>query len=124
MSSQKILWGAIVFSTLIYVVIAYSLAPEPVRPFEESVRAPMTLGMYAAAFAMFVAALVLPARSSQSPARTKMILALALFESCAVLGLAAAFLQHDWRLIIPPWLASLIGFVREWPREDITSPQA
>ena len=30
----------------------------------------------------------------------------------------AAFLQHDWRLYVPAWIASLIGFMREFPRDE------
>lgn len=123
MSQQKILWSAIAFSTFIYVVIAYSLAPVPARPFGESVREVVTLALYGAAFAMFVAAMVIPPLIAQPP-RVKMIVSLALFEACALLGLVAAILQHDWRLIFPPWIASLIGFVRQWPGGDVSAPGA
>ena len=123
MSQQRIIWGAIVFSTVIYLFVAYSLAPVPVRPFQESVRTPITLAMYAAALAGFIAALVVPSMLQQ-PQRVKMIAALALFESCAVFGLMAAILHKDWRLYIPAWIAALIGFLREWPREDVSSPAA
>ena len=122
MSQQRIIWFAIVFSTVLYAVIAYMMAPVPPRPFEESVRATLTLAMYAAAFMTFVAALLMPGRLPQSASRQKMILAMAMFEACAILGLVAAFLQHDWRLYVPAWIAALIGFVREYPRDEITSP--
>lgn len=122
MSQQKIIWTAIVFSTFFYVVIAYSFGPNPTATFTESVSDTLTLAMYAAAFASFMAAMVIPALAVRSPARTKMIMALALFEACSVFGLLAAFLRHDWRLIVAPWIASLVGFMREWPGNDVQSP--
>ena len=122
MSQQRIIWFAIVFSTVIYAVIAYVMAPVPPRPFQESLRSAITLLMYAAAFIDFIAALLMPGRLPQNPPHKKMILAMAMFESCAILGLLAAFLQQDWRLYVPAWIAALIGFVREFPRDEVTSP--
>ncbi len=122
MSQQRIIWFAIVFSTVIYAVIAYVMAPVPARPFEESVRSTLTLALYAVAFMAFIAALLMPGRLPQSASRQKMIVAMAMFEACAILGLVAAFVQHDWRLYVPAWIAALIGFVREFPRDEITSP--
>ena len=121
MSQQRIIWVAMVFSTVVYFFVAYSLAPVPARPFQESVRTPITLAMYAGAIAGFIAALVFPGMLQQ-PQRVKMISALGLFESCAIFGLMAAILLKDWRLYVPAWIAALIGFLREWPRDEITSP--
>lgn len=123
MSQQRIIWGAIVFSTVIYLFVVYSLAPVPARPFQESVRTTITLAMYAAGFASFIAALVVPGLLRQ-PQRVKFITAMALFESCAICGLMAAFLHKDWRLYVPAWIVALIGFLREWPSEEINSPAA
>ena len=122
MTQQRIIWFALVVSTVMYAVIAYTLAPVPPRPFEESVRSTFTLAMYAAAFIEFIAALLLPGRLPQLDSRQKMIVSMAMFESCAVFGLVAAFVQHDWRVYVPAWIAALIGFVREYPRDEITSP--
>ncbi len=124
MNNPKIVWFGIAFSTVIYLVIAYTMAPVPSRPFAESVRTTLTLSLYAAAFAVFIAALVLPSLLAQSPAHQKMIVALAMFEACAIFGLLAAFLQQDWRLYVPVWMAALIGFVREFPRDNVSSPAA
>lgn len=122
--APKIIWFAIAMSTVIYLVIAYTMAPVPPRPFAESVRTTLTLVLYGAAFAAFIAALVIPSLLTRSPARQKMIVALAIFEACAIFGLLAAFMQHDWRLYVPPWIAALIGFVREFPRDEVSSPVA
>jgi MFS family permease len=122
MTQQRIIWFALVASTVMYAVIVYTLAPVPPRPFEESVRSTFTLAMYALAFMEFIAALILPGRLPQADSRKKMIVAMAMFESCAIFGLVAAFVQHDWRVYVPAWIAALIGFVREWPREEVTSP--
>ena len=122
MRQQRIIWFAIVFSTVIYAVIAYTMAPVPPRPFEESLRTTFTILFYAVAFVSFIAAMLMPDRLPQSASRQKMIVAVAMFEACAVLGLVAAFVQQDWRLYVPTWIAALIGFVREFPRDEITSP--
>jgi len=114
---QKILWFTIASSTVIYLVVAYTIVPVPVQPFAESVRSIVTLALYAAAFAAFVAALVMPNLLTRTRGLEKMILALALFEACALCGFIAAFLGQDWRLYVPAWIASLIGFVREFPRD-------
>lgn len=124
MPNPKIFWFAIAGSTVIYLVIAYMVTPAPARPFAESVRTTMTLAMYAAAFAAFIAGLVIPSLLRQSPAHQKMIVALALFEGCATCGLVAAFVQQDWRLYVPAWIVALIGIVREFPRGDVSSPAA
>jgi hypothetical protein len=122
MNQQKIIWGALVFSTFIYVGIAYSLAPEPELPFTESVTQTMALTAYGVAFAAFIAAMVIPGLLVSAPPRLKMIVAMAMFESCVIMGLIAAMLLKDWRLIVPTWIASLIGFMREFPSDEVNAP--
>ena len=122
MNLQKIIWGALVFSTFMYVLVAYMIAPDPALPFSESVSTTLTLCLYGAAFVFFMTALVVPGMLAQSPQLVKMIVTLAMFEACAVMGLGAAIIQHDWRLIIPPWIASLVGFMREFPRDEVSTP--
>lgn len=117
MREQRVIWAAIVMSTVIYFVIAYTQAPNPPRPFEESVRAPITLAMYGAAFAAFVAGLVLPS-FLQSPSRTKMVITMSVFEACAIFGLLAAFLQQDWHVYVPAWILALAGFIRAFPKDE------
>ena len=124
MNQEKVIWVAIAFSTFVYLGVAYTLAPTPALPFEESVRGTFALVFYAVAFAIFITALVVPGLNPSLPRRTKMILAMALFEACAIMGLMAAILQKDWRLFIPPWIAALIGFFREWPGGEVSSPAA
>ena len=114
----KMIWFSILMSTFIYAVMVYSLSrgwPQP-GPFEPSVRRPMVLGLYAAAVAMFVAALLVPPRLISQP-HSRFVTTLALFESCAIFGLLTAFLTQDWRLYVAPWALSLIGIVRNYPSE-------
>ncbi len=114
MDTRRILWLAIVMSTVIYAVVAFVIAGAPERSFEENVKLPMTLGLYGVAFSMFVAGLAFSS-ISKAPPQTTMIVTLAMFESCAIFGLVAAFLVSDWRLYIPAWIVALIGFVRQFP---------
>ena len=117
MNPQKVLWFAMFASSLVYVAVAYTLAPAPEHSFEESLRGGVTLILYAIAFMMFVAGLIVP-NLMQAPARLKMIVALALFEACSIFGLVAAILQHDWRLVLPAWMLALAGFVRAFPKDE------
>jgi len=115
MRERKIIWFALFVSTFIYAVIVYSLSrswPQP-GAFAATVQRPLILGLYAAAVVMFAMALILP--RSITDERTRFINTLALFESCSVLGLTAAFLVQDWRVFIAPWALSLIGFMRSFP---------
>ena len=117
MKSDKPIWFAIVFSTFIYAVIAYSVAGTPEGTLAAAVKQQIPTLLYALALASFVAGLLLPGRL-RAPARMKMIVALALFESCAVYGLLAAFLTRDWRLFVPPWIIGLIGMWRVYPSDE------
>jgi F0F1-type ATP synthase membrane subunit c/vacuolar-type H+-ATPase subunit K len=118
MQQQRIIWAAIAGSTVMYAFILYMLHPVPGRPFDESVRAPLTLVAYVAAFAMFVTASVLP-NLMRAEGRMRMITSMAMFEACAICGVLAGFLGADWRLYLPPWILAIFGFLRQWPREDV-----
>ena len=59
-----------------------------------------------------------------APARTRMIMSLAIFESCAIFGLVSTFLLQDWRLYLAPWALAVIGFLRSWPSDDGSSGAA
>ncbi len=122
MNQQKIIWMALVFSSFIYVGIAYSLAPDPELTFSESVGQSMALTLYGVAFTTFILAMVIPGMLVSAPPRMKMIVAMAMFESCAIIGLIAAMLLKDWRLIVPTWIASMVGFMREFPRDEVSAP--
>ena len=116
MKMDKVLWAAMVFSTVVYAGIAYMILRERAMSFEDALKLPYTLVFYGFALAAFIAGFVLPGLM-HAPARVKMIIALAIFESCAIFGLMAAFLGRDWRLFIPAWIVSLIGMIRAYPSE-------
>jgi F0F1-type ATP synthase membrane subunit c/vacuolar-type H+-ATPase subunit K len=123
MQQAKILWFAIAFSTVIYAVVAYTIAGQPQQSFEQSVRNPITLVMYLAAISAFAAGLVVPRLLQRAPAQTRTIMGLAIFETCAIFALVAAFISHDWRLYLPGWALALIGFMRLWPgSEEVSAP--
>lgn len=122
MKLEKLIWFAIVFSTFMYMVIVYAIAPNPEGTFGEAVkRNQLTLILYLVAFAEFVAASVVPSLI-RKPERTKLIVALALYEACAILGLMAAMIDRDWRLYIPTWVLALIGMLRVYPKQDVRVP--
>lgn len=122
MKVEKLIWFAIVFSTVLYAAIVYTMAPNPEGTFGEAVkRNQLTLILYLVAFAEFVAAGVLP-KLMRAPARTKLVVALAMYEACAIFGLVAAMIDRDWRLYIPAWILALIGMWRVYPSDDVTVP--
>ena len=116
MRIEKVIWFGIVFSTVIYAVIAYATLGTPEGSFDGALKSQYTMILYAIGLATFVGALVLPGML-RSPARTKLVVALALFESVAIYGLMAAFLARDWRLFVPAWIVSLIGMMRAYPSD-------
>lgn len=121
MQQHKVVWFAIFFSTILYAAIAYTTTGRPAGSFEESLRDPIVLALYAAALGGFVVATIVPARV---PERSRTIVALALFESCAVFGLVAAFIGNDYRLYFAPWALALIGFLRSWPGGEVSAPSS
>jgi hypothetical protein len=114
---QTIIWGAMLMSTVIYFGLIYSITSETAGAWSsEKLEHPVVLGLYLAAAVMFVVATVLPGRIA--PPEKRMVMSLALYESCAIFGLLAAFLQQDWRLFLAPWALALIGFMRVFPSAE------
>ncbi len=121
MRQHKVVWFAIFFSTVIYAVVAFTIAGNPQGSFEDSLRNPIVLFAYVAALGAFFAAMIVP---RFAPPRSRMIVALAVAESSAVLGLVAAFVGEDYRLYFAPWALAVIGFLRVWPGGDVSAPSS
>lgn len=118
MDQRRVIWFAIVFSTVIYAVIAYLEAPVPAGAVQDAFRNGTVLGLYGVALAAFVTAFAIRTMLRDAPSRTRLVVTLAVFEACAIFGLLAAFLQRDWRLYLAPWALALIGFVAVWPSDE------
>lgn len=118
MPQKKMIWFAIVMSTFVYALMLYMLSKDWPAPgsFDEAMRRPMVLPLYAVALVSFLAAFMLP-RLFRDP-RQAWITSLALFESCAIFGLLIAFMNQDWRLFVPGWALSLLGFFIRFPSSD------
>jgi hypothetical protein len=119
MNPRTVIWFAIVFSTVLYLLIAV-IRSGPLGDFEAVTRQPVVLGLYGAALAAFLAGWLVVRQIVSGPPRMTMVAALAVFESCAIFGLVAAFLTSDWRTYLGPWALALIGFLREWPGREGT----
>lgn len=115
MVPRKLIWFAIVWSTFIYMFLAYWFGRTPKGTFEESVKHPIVLGLSLASLAAFIAGIVVSTSMRGKNPWQAFIVALGLFEACAVFGLTAAFFMQDWRVFIPSWVLALVGFLREWP---------
>ena len=117
------IWFAIVMSTIIYAVIAYQLTTTGERTeIHERSRETIVPVLYGVALASFLGAWFVVPRVVKGNPQTKMIVAMAVFESAAILGLVGAILAKDWRIYLLPWGLALIGFIRELPRDGTGEP--
>ena len=116
MNQRMMIWLAILFSTFIYLFIAMVMSGEPAT-FEQLSRSTFVRILYGAALLAFLFGWFVAPRVIKGPPQTTMIVALAVFESCAIFGLVTAFLTQDWRTYLLPWALALAGFMKERPRE-------
>lgn len=114
-SQQKVLWFAIVCSTVIYALIAFTIAGQPQGTFDAAFQRTEVFVLYGLAVAAFVAAMILP---RALPPQARFVATLAIFESCAIFGLVAAFLVRDYRLYVGPWALAVIGFLKAFPQTE------
>jgi hypothetical protein len=130
---QPIIWFALVTSLVIYVFIAWmTVGKSAQRPLVEAIAIMPVPVLYAMGLMMFVAAFAAgrflaprnefqtPGTSGQAEAklRAARIAQWAMLESICVFGLMAAFIVQTWTLILPPFAASLAGFVITYPKEE------
>ena len=111
---MRVIWTALLLSTVMYLVVLLMLGRRT-GSFEEHLRDPIVIVLYFAALVDFAIGNVVPSFTRTAPARVRMIISLAIFESCAIFGLIAAFLKFDYRLYIAPWAIAIIGFLRMFP---------
>ena len=110
------IWFALFVSIVIYVAMAFVMAQRNAsRPFDDAVRSQFVIAVYAISLVIFLIAFFYPSFLPQQPFRVRMILSLALYEACTVMGLVVAFLNQDWRLILAPLALTLVGFFRTFP---------
>ena len=115
MQLQRFIWAGIAGSTAIYALIIFMVAGNPQGTLDSAFRLPLIVPLYILAAAAFAAGFVAPMIVRSGPPRVRMIVALAVFDMCAIFGLIAAFIGHDWRLYVAPWVLALIGFSRVFP---------
>ena len=114
----RTIWVGIFGSTVIYAVIAYTLfADAPQRLFADVFREPLVMILYGFAIASFFAGTIVWHVMKDRPPQLRMVASMAVFESGAIFGLLAAFMSHDWRLYVPPWILTLVGFRRTFPSD-------
>ena len=124
MNPRVVIWFGIVMSTVIYLVLAFQFSSAERRDFEQVVQQQLVTVLYGLALVSFIGAWFVVPRVVKSNPQTRMICALAVFESCAIFGLIGAFMTQDWRVYIAPWVLALIGFMRELPRAAAGEPPA
>lgn len=109
----QLIWVALFVATCIYGVIDWVVVGHltHLQTFEQELRSPTVLLLYGLAIATFLAALAVRTWQRQN----LFVMRLALFEACALFGLVAAFLTNDWRLFVPAWALSALGFLQTIP---------
>jgi hypothetical protein len=107
----QIIYIAIVMSTLIYAVVAWTTthAIAPGKTLSDELHAPITIALYSVAAGMFLAAIIVRARRV-------LIVRWVMLEVACVCGVIAAMMHGDWRLYIAPWALALVGFASLYPR--------
>lgn len=107
----QIIYVAILMSTLIYAVVAWTTthAIGPGKTLSDELRDPVTIALYSVAAGTFLAAMIIRARKL-------LIVRWAMLEAACICGLIAAMMHGDWRLYIAPWALALIGFITLYPR--------
>jgi cell division protein FtsW (lipid II flippase) len=107
----QVIYFAILMSTLIYGAIAWTStnAAVPAKTLPDELRAPLTIGLYAAAVVAFVIATIVRARRL-------LIVRWAMLEAACICGLVAAFVFGDWRLYAIVWIPAVAGFIALYPR--------
>jgi len=117
----RVIWAAIAFSTVIYAVILLALpASRSTASFDQNFRSQIVVILYVLVGLQFIAATAYSIVARNRPQQLRLVVSLALYEACAIYGLVAAFINHDWRLYLAPWAVALIGFIRVFPAAEPT----
>jgi FtsH-binding integral membrane protein len=119
---QRIIYAALLIALAIYFVLVWTLGQQNAsRPFQDAVRQPIVIPMYAIGAATFAIAFFIRARFRERrvPPRVRNIVFWALLESISIYGVVLAFLYRDWRLMAPPLMVSILGFAMSFPQEEV-----
>jgi len=122
MNQLRVIWAAILMSTIVYFVILWtSMHDRPfTRSLENALRDPVTIGAYVLAVVVYFAAFMVSGsiarRHGRRNIRTAAIVRFAILEVVCLVGLVLAFLEGDWRLYLPTFVLAFIGFARSVPR--------
>lgn len=135
----RIIWGALLFTILIYGLLAFMAVRNPAPgPFESAFSNPIVLviqiigaGMFFMAFVMSSLLLrrhagpraptapVTPGVVSVTPhMRLALIVRWAMIESAAIFGLVAAFLAQDPRVFLPLGGLAIGGMLMSYPSDE------
>ena len=115
---RRIIWVAILTSTLIYGFILYIVTkPYPQAPLADVLKQPIVLALYVVGLGTYIASFVVSTIIEQrGKADVAFIVRLALLEAVTIYGTVAAFIMHDWRVFIPPFVLTFIGLARVFPQ--------
>lgn len=116
-----IIFAALLVSTVIYAVLGFvGTRGGSGLPLSELFRRPLVVPLYACAAGSYSLAFLISGivQKSGKPPRVVYITRWALLESIVIFGLIATIISHDVRVLIAPWLLSLIGFAQSYPSAD------
>lgn len=123
MKIERIIWSALLASIFIYIMVAFMTAQRnAAQPFADALHHQMVLPLYAIGAVTAVLAFFMRARfrSRGAPRRLYNVVTWALLEATTIYGLVLAMIAADWRLLIPPAMLTILGFVVTFPQEEIT----
>jgi len=118
----RMIYVAMLVSIFVYAIVGWLILRTQLHvvPLLQVVQSPLAIGLYGLGVVTFLMAGPISgviARRTQP--RIGFMVGLALLESIAIEGLVLGFILHDWRLVAPLWLLSLIGFAQSYPAERI-----
>jgi predicted permease len=118
---RRVIWLGILVSTFIYGgVIVIVTKPYPQLPLSDVLQQPFVLTLYGIGLVTYVASFLVSASMERRGKRdSAFIVRLVLLEAVTVYGLVAAFLVHDWRVFIPPFVLTFIGLARVFPSPTV-----
>ncbi|HEX8153020.1 MAG TPA: hypothetical protein VF698_07850 [Thermoanaerobaculia bacterium] len=112
----KLIWFAMLAAVAIYVVLAWTTIREPagISVVQALEIQPVPI-LYLLALVMLLAAMFLPRLLHPG---MRLIIRWALLEAVVIFGLIAAFIVREPRLVLPPAVMALAGFLTSFPSDE------
>jgi hypothetical protein len=124
MNIKKILWLALFSTQFLFLALSAMMTPFDGFNFNDSLNDPIQLVILLSGFFILILSFILPKALKiantppQSQDVTKFVLSLALNESTTINGFILIFIFKNWTLGSALFIASILGFLFKFPKED------